>query len=197
MKTLTALLAGAALCLSGFAHSGIIYDEGVDGNIEQYGTINLELGSNTIIGDSCFSAECNEFNWYISLPDNTYLAAATYFWSSPVLDTDGFITDFWNGRYVVFDGITIIDVVGTQSWLDGGVGFSVTFDEFDLLAGASPWGENRLLFGYDSIRNGRGGLWDFTATFTVNQLTPTLVPLPSTLAVFGLGLFGLAWRRPD
>lgn len=79
-----------------------------------------------------------------------------------------------------------------MDWI-GGTGSITDIDvTFDNITGFNA---SKVTFGNDYIEVAVGGLSMNTNSFISIELNPTSVPEPSTLAIFALGMMGLASRR--
>ena len=200
IKMLKAAVAGLVLSISGFTNAGIIFDDSTAGELTVSWDETYTLSSSNFINDYLFLVVENAFNtedgagWlpesnieqYGSINGGTsFLLGDWYGWQyrgGPEFDYDT--------RDLVF-GLTSSSMstfnIGDEFTWSGMMTFSTDGNVFRLADNVNDFTTTSYL----ANDNGRHSL---TSETTIN-LASVDVPEPSTLAIFALGIMGLAARR--
>ena len=168
------------------------YNEATDGDIDGTPTFNLDVGVNTVTGTLGITAsprtfETDPFNFLV--PSNAILSAASM--------TFTFVQDLGNlGATTSSTVQPRIDGVLSDAPVAGSV-FVVNNDVLIATPFTVTWPGISLAAGIHAFSHGTGGapfITDYQLSFTVDAL-PAAVPEPTSLALFGAGLIGLAAIR--
>ncbi|WP_259366433.1 MULTISPECIES: PEP-CTERM sorting domain-containing protein [unclassified Colwellia] len=181
---------------SSFSYAGVItYDEITDGDLSDGDTFLFEEGVNSISGRtsmSLVSVDWDEF--MISVADGFAISSITYsIYEVPVIDSTLYYVN-WE----IMDDIT---------WLRSKT-FDMNSENNKLFSSILPITAGDYHFGMTAISagiglNGQPPIGDWNLQFEVVQYTgekrrlssSVSVPEPSTLAIFALGMIGLASHR--
>ena len=185
-------LAGAVLVAATMfnpATAAVVYDEAIDGDIGQAPTgttINLNIGTNTILGESGLCGDCSVGNFddiRFVVPVGAQLLGL----SVQASLVSGSFPDFFGWRLFP-DGFGIGAAIDDL----GGV-LDVSGDS--LIGSALPLASgDYYLYQFDiDPTHTPGFVADYTITLTLREAQGA--PEPGTLALLGLGLAGLAATR--
>lgn len=166
----------------------VSYDEAVDGDIDSLfsTSLNFDVGVNTVSGTQFFNIsgfDVDNFGFVIA--SGQMLTSVSYAYDP--FDVASNTSSLGPSQFLSSSSTILTSQVVVV--LDGG-------SPVDLFSGFLPLGAGIYSLGQALRRNGDGGFWDYTFSFTVEQISA--VPLPAALPLFGsaLGLFGFAgWRR--
>ena len=189
MKMLKAALAGLVLSVSSFANAGLIsftYDSTVGSGTTMPGVTEGEsLNFNLVLdnGGTTVVSQTWDFSDFVSLDVTT---SGGYSFSSFGAGSGSFTTDA---------GGNVVGMSDWRTWQQASGFDSITGD----ISNAAWWlnGRNNVLRNMEN----RKGVYDanvsainMPSSWSVNDASNS-VPEPSTLAIFALGMIGLASRR--
>ena len=188
------------------AYAGLIYDESVSGDLGHgvgfRPTLALSAGTNTILGTGSWTLRgaIDEDDWYLSIASGLELIGMTFDWQliSPVsTDLGGF-----GVQVLLKQQFTPGDVIAHERIFRDASNGNLIGTQQDVVA-AWPYSGGNLIG--TTGQNGGGGqicltscVWSYAINFEVHASTSGpdgQVPEPSTLAIFALGMIGLASRR--
>lgn len=173
------------------ANAGVIYSEGVTGDLSGDGdqpgeTLLLSVGQNSITGSASLSSSSfDPDSFTFVVPTNTFLESITFSFVMTFLDATVLRADFelWQG------GSTVAP--------DDEVQFTGT-SPLSLFSGGLPLGPGTyalLNSGGSKSGEGEGGDWDYQFDLVVREAGPKSVPEPHALPLLFLGLMSAAALR--
>lgn len=203
IKMLKAVVAGLVLSASGFANASLINISDFDGS-EQLFDFNSETPTGTTPVTGAFTTD----DFSIQSISDQYLLQSG---GGSVLGTSGTAYNTYgnagNGdATILFD--SAVSMFGMKFGTSGQISLSATisaFDEYDNLLEQITFPDfNNTFVGFSSsigIKSISIDRTDNTFYFTFIDdirylsMTNTQIPEPSTLAIFGLGIMGLSYRK--
>jgi hypothetical protein len=181
IKMLKAALAGLILSASGFANAGLIFTVAeVGSDVVITGSGSFDLTGTTLVGDHAFSGFMNSSQALAVGNQGSWDGYTGFTSNSGAFGTGSFV-----------DGsVDSGDVFGLDPLQLGGVVFLPTsYVSGDALSGSTT------LVGHSFASLGLNtGTYQYATTHDTITIQVS-VPEPSTLAIFALGMIGLASRR--
>ncbi len=181
VKTLKMTLAGFILSVSGLANAALITEEFTGGTAST--EVGSDYASSGLIFDNAYYSNCYGSGWISGENDTCYnsnfdnaidggFSGTTDFISAILKYPDGGVTSLLE----VFD---INNVLLSSTSVTGGDTF-ISLAQNGISSFRFSWSSDDVV-GLESI--------------SFNEITSAPVPEPSTLAIFALGIMGLASRR--
>ena len=174
------LIGTIALTLSASANAAVLYDESVNGDMTylEQPLLNLEIGSNTVIGTSVWSSGYDYDYFNFTIPENNYL---NYIYLRHV--SVNYVAINWTFR----DNIT--NTKSTKSAL-------LSSPTIELFTSTEQFASNGSSFRFNTdggTKNSEVATINYELEFVVGPTSLPIphVPIPSAVWLFGSGLVGL------
>lgn len=170
----------------------IVYSEAVSGDLDFQSVGTLDAGVNTVQGRFCLGTDCltDALDGFLfTLPTGLALDESRFtFTSAPILTSSA------STVFQLRAGSAILASSGTIGLMTG-----ASLSLFDAALPLTTMGEYTLFHALANWGGTQGGSLNVDYTWTLNvsgaQTPGGQVPVPGTLALFGIGLAGLAFRR--